>query len=86
MRSTPSPLAIRAEPSGPKIAESPGMVDEQGDERRGAQQERPAEREAKKNPPDKQDLEKPSEGRDKPPDETVEDGKRSPDSPWMGGG
>ena len=62
------------------------MVDEQGDERRGAQQESPAEGEAKKNPANKQDLEKPSEGRDKPPDETVEKGKRSPDSPWMGGG
>ena len=46
----------------------------------------PAEREAKKNPSDKQDLEKPSEGRDKPPAETVEQGKRSPKSPWMGGG
>ena len=54
------------------------MVDEQGDERRGAQRESPAEREAKKNPANKQDLEKPSEGRDKPPDETVEKGKRSP--------
>jgi hypothetical protein len=63
-----------------------GMVDEQGDERRGAQRESPAEREAKKDPANKQDLEKPSEGRDKPPDETVEKGKRSPDSPWMGGG
>jgi len=63
------------------------VVDEQGDERRGAQQERPADREAKKNPVDEQDFKKPSEGRDKPPDKkTVEKGKRSPDSPWMGGG
>ena len=59
-----------------------GMVDEQGDERRGAQQENPAEREAKKNPANRQDLEKPSEGRDKPPDETVEKGKRSPERPY----
>jgi hypothetical protein len=72
--------------SGHKIAASPDMVDEQGNERRGAQQESPAEREAKKNPSDKQDFEKPSEGRDKPPGETVEKGKRSSDSPWMGGG
>jgi hypothetical protein len=35
------------------------MVNEQGDERRGAQQESSAEREAKKNPADKQDLERP---------------------------
>ena len=62
------------------------MVDEQGDERRGAQQETPAEREAKKNPTGQQDLEKPSEGQDMPPRETVEQGKRSPKSPWMGGG
>jgi hypothetical protein len=62
------------------------MVDEQGDERRGAQRESPAEREAKKNRADKQGREQPAEGRDKPPDETVETGKRSRDSPWMGGG
>jgi hypothetical protein len=62
------------------------MVDEQGDERRGAQQESSADREAKKNPVDKQDLKKPSEGRDTPPDETLEKGERSSDSPWMGGG
>jgi hypothetical protein len=63
-----------------------GMADEQGDERRGAQQESPAEREAKKNPAHRQDFEKPPEGRDKPPAQTVEQGKRSPASPWMGGG
>ena len=62
------------------------MVEEHGNDRTGAQQESPAEREAKKNPAEKQDLEKPSEGRDEPPAETVENGKRSPDSPWMGGG
>ena len=71
---------------GIKVAKAPSMVDEQGDEREGAQQESPAEREAKKNPSEKQDLEKPSEGRDEPPAETVEQGKRSPKSPWMGGG
>jgi hypothetical protein len=62
------------------------MVDEQGDELRGAQQERPAEREAKRNPADRQDLERPSKGRDEPPDDAVDEGKRSPDDPWMGGG
>jgi len=71
---------------GIKVAQIPCMVDEQGDERRGAQQETPAERETKKNPTDRQDFEKPSEGRDLPPGETVEQGKRSPKSPWMGGG
>jgi hypothetical protein len=62
------------------------MVDEQGKERRGAQQESPAEREDEKNPAKQQDLEKPSEGRDEPPADAVKRGKRSPDSPWMGGG
>ena len=62
------------------------MSEEQGHERRGAQQETAAEREAKKNPAGDQDFEKPSAGRDKPPDETVQKGKRSSDSPWMGGG
>ena len=72
--------------SGPDLAHSQRMVEEHGHDRTGAQQESPAEREAKKNPAEKQDLEKPSEGRDEPPAETVENGKRSPDSPWMGGG
>ena len=71
---------------GIRVAETFGMVDEQGDERRGAQQERPTEREAKKNPANRQDLGKPSKGRDQAPAEPVEQGKRSPDGPWMGGG
>ncbi len=62
------------------------MVSEQGDERRGAQQETPAEREAKKNAAKQQDLNKPAEGRDEAPADKVEQGVRSPDSPWMGGG
>ena len=62
------------------------MVDEQGTERRGAQQETPAEREAEKNPANHQDLEKPPEGRDVPPTKAVEEGKRDSQSPWMGGG
>jgi hypothetical protein len=62
------------------------MVEEQGNERRGAQRESPAEREGKKNPSSRQDLETPPEGRDEPPAETVEQAKRSPKSPWMGGG
>ncbi len=62
------------------------MIDEQGNEREGAQQETPAEREAKKNPSQKQDLDKPPEGRDKAPAETVKKGKRHPEDPWLGGG
>ena len=62
------------------------MAEEQGSERKGAQRESPAEREAKKNPSEKQDLEKPAEGRDEPPAEAVEQEKRSPKSPWLGGG
>jgi hypothetical protein len=62
------------------------MVDEHGEERRGAQRQSPAEREAMKNPSNTQDLEKPAEGRDEAPKEPVKQRKRSPDSPWMGGG
>jgi hypothetical protein len=62
------------------------MTEEHGDERRGAQQQSPAEREVKKNPANRQDRGKPPEGRDEPPAETVDKGKRSSDSPWMGGG
>jgi hypothetical protein len=62
------------------------MTDEQGVERRGAQRESPAEREARKNPANQQDPDKPPEGRDQPPAETVKEGKRGPNSPWMGGG
>ena len=61
------------------------MVDEQGDERRDAQQESAAEREAKKNPANQQDLGRPAEGRDQAPAEKVEQGRRSPKSPWLGG-
>jgi hypothetical protein len=62
------------------------MVDEQGDERRGAQRETPAERENKKNPANRQDLDRPADGRDQAPAKTEDGGKRSPNSPWMGGG
>ena len=61
-------------------------MDEQGDERRGAQNESPAKREAKRNQADQQDLNKPPQGRDEPPAEPVEQRKRGPESPWMGGG
>jgi hypothetical protein len=60
------------------------MVDEHERKKQGAQQENPAEREAKKNPANQQDLERPSEGRDEAPEDKK--GKRSPKSPWMGGG
>ena len=62
------------------------MVDEHDRKKQGAQQEKPAEREAKKNPANQQDLERPAEGRDEAPAESIEKGKRSPKSPWMGGG
>jgi hypothetical protein len=62
------------------------MTDEQGDERRGAQQESTAEREAKHNAAKEQDLDKPPQGRDEPPADAVKRGKRDSNSPWMGGG
>jgi hypothetical protein len=77
------PLSLN---SGVRLAGLFGMVDEQGEERRGAQRETPAEREAEKNPSEQQDLEKAPEGRDEPPADAVERGKRDPTSPWLGGG
>jgi hypothetical protein len=62
------------------------MPDEHGDERRGAQQVSPAERENKKNPANQQDLTKPPQGRDEPPAKPVDQPQRDPGSPWMGGG
>jgi len=61
------------------------MVDEHDRKKQGAQQEKPAEREAKKNPANQQDLERPAEGRDEAP-ANIKKGERSPKSPWMGGG
>ena len=62
------------------------MPDEQGDLKRGPQDESAGEREAKKNPANQQDLEKPPEGRDVPPAKPIEKGLRDHDSPCMGGG
>ena len=55
---------------------------------RGAQEELPGEREerdAHENTAGRQDLEKPPEGRDVPPEDTGTPA-RDPKSPWMGGG
>ena len=62
------------------------MVEEQGEERRGAQLESPGEREARNSPSDQQDLEKDPEGRDEPPTGAVRRGERDSNGPWMGGG
>ena len=61
-------------------------MDEQGDAEQGAQEESAAEREFKRNPANQQDLGRPPAGRDEPPERNEQKGKRSPDSPWMGGG
>ena len=61
------------------------MIDEQGDERRGPQNEIPAERQARQHPAT-QDLNKPAPGRDEPPADPGAPRKRGPESPWMGGG
>ena len=62
------------------------MTDEQGTDRSAPQNESPGEREKKKDPANRQDFSKPAEGRDKPPAKPVEEGKRGPRSPWLGGG
>jgi hypothetical protein len=53
---------------------------------RGAQEEKPGEREAKRAPSTRQDFTRPEDGRDVTPQEKVEKGTRTPNSPWMGGG
>jgi hypothetical protein len=60
------------------------MSEEQGPAERGAQQETTLEREARKNPANRQVLDKPAEGRDSVPRD--KQAERDPDSPWMGGG
>jgi hypothetical protein len=71
---------------GTRVARCPSMAGEQGNQRRGAHTENPAEREPEKNPSKEQDLSKPPAGRDEPPARVVKQGKRDPKSPWMGGG
>jgi hypothetical protein len=61
-------------------------MDENLDRERGAQEEQPGDREAKRAPSTQQDFSRPSGGRDCIPEEEVEKGNRSTDSPWMGGG
>ena len=53
---------------------------------RGAQEEKPGEREAKRAPSTRQDFTRQKEGRDVAPEEELVKGIRSPKSPWMGGG
>jgi hypothetical protein len=53
---------------------------------RGAQEEKPGDREAKRAPSKRQDFTRPKEGRDTAPATETDDETRSPESPWMGGG
>jgi hypothetical protein len=86
VRTIASVRKVEMEDPGIRVARAPCMVDEHGDERRGAQQETPAEREARQNPSAQQDLGKPPEGRDEAPAEPLKRGKRDPENPWLGGG
>jgi hypothetical protein len=56
------------------------------DRERGAQEEKPGQREVKQSPSTRQDFARPKEGRDVPPEDSIESGDRTLDSPWMGGG
>ena len=56
------------------------------DRERGAQEEKPGEREAKRASANRQDFTRPQDGRDVVPEEEVVKGTRSTKSPWMGGG
>jgi len=56
------------------------------DRERGAQEEQPGQREVKQSPSARQDFTRPKEGRDVPPEDPIESGDRTLDSPWMGGG
>jgi hypothetical protein len=53
---------------------------------RGAQEEKPGDRERKRAPSARQDFTRPQQGRDVAPEKEVVKGTRTPDSPWMGGG
>jgi len=53
---------------------------------RGAQEEKPGERETRRAQATRQDFTRRMEGRDVPPDAVVLNGQRTRDSPWMGGG
>ena len=53
---------------------------------RGAQEEKPGQREVKRAPSARQDFSRPKEGRDVAPEKEVATGKRTSKSPWMGGG
>jgi hypothetical protein len=53
---------------------------------RGAQEEKAGEREAKRARATRQDFNRPKEGRDVPPEQSIVTGHRTTDSPWMGGG
>ena len=64
-----------------------GSMADNPNRERGAQEEKPGEREAKRAPSTRQDFTRPQEGRDvAPEEEEVVKRKRSPKSPWMGGG
>ena len=71
--------------TGTGVAQQRDMADNP-DRERGAQEEKPGDREAKRAPSNQQDFNRPSEGRDSVPDDEVVKGNRSTKSPWMGGG
>jgi hypothetical protein len=71
--------------TGTAVAQQRDM-DDNPDRERGAQEEQPGDREAKRAPSNQQDFNRPPEGRDRVPDDEVVKGKRSTESPWMGGG
>ena len=56
------------------------------DRERGAQEEKPGDREEKRARATRQDFTRPQDGRDVPPEEEIVKGTRTPRSPWMGGG
>lgn len=56
------------------------------DRERGAQEQKPGEREAKRALTNANDGSRREEGRDVPPEQAVIEGKRTRDSPWLGGG
>jgi hypothetical protein len=64
----------------------PLNVADKPDRERGAQEEKPGDREAKHAPSTRQDFTRPTEGRDVPPSDEIVKGNRNPKSPWMGGG
>jgi hypothetical protein len=85
VRRESTPEIVSAAANGIAVANERSMADTPERER-GAQEEKPGEREAKRAASTRPDATRHKDGRDAAPEAEVVKGNRSPKSPWMGGG